>query len=218
MGPSALLLDLGGTAFRSGSEMMGLLGEREPAVRAVVARRGPLGPEPDPLWAAMIRGDITEREYWQRRSDEVGAALGRDWPIQEFMHTLYGLADDIMRPEAADLVADARAAGIAIGVLSNDLQAFHGDTAMSAHPFLAGVDALVDGSVTGVLKPDARAYTLAAQRLGRAPAEIVFVDDMPWNVTGARRAGMIALELDLAEPGQVFEEARAALGVKRRAA
>ncbi|MDN5931080.1 MAG: hypothetical protein L0I24_08460, partial [Pseudonocardia sp.] len=78
------MLDLGGTVFRSGSELLALLGDAEPATATVVARRGPLGPEPDVLWDRMIDGEITEREYWQRGSDEVGAALGREWPIQEF--------------------------------------------------------------------------------------------------------------------------------------
>jgi putative hydrolase of the HAD superfamily len=211
----ALLLDLGGTVFRSGAEMLELLGEAEPAARAVAARRGPLGPEPDALWERMIRSEITERAYWQARSDEVGAALGRaGWPIQEFMHTLYALAGDaIVRPAAAALIADARAAGHPVGVLTNDLRAFHGDTAMAAHPVLADVDALVDASVTGVLKPDPRAYALAAVALGRDPGEIVFVDDMPWNVRGAREAGMTALELDLTDPDAVWPQARAALGL-----
>ena len=91
MSGRGLLLDLGGTAFGSGFERLALLGEREPAVRSIAARRGPLGPEPDPLWDAMLRGEITERGYWRARSDEVGAALGRPgWPITEFMHLLYG--------------------------------------------------------------------------------------------------------------------------------
>ncbi len=215
----ALLLDLGGTVFRSGSEMLALLGAAFPATAAVVARRGPLGPEHDELWHRMIGEEITEREYWQRRSDEVGAALGRDWPIQEFMHTLYAMAgDDIVRPAAAALVADARAAGHRIGVLTNDLRAFHGDTAMASHPVLTQVDVLVDASVTGILKPDPRAYALAAQRLATAPGEIVFVDDMPWNITGARKAGMIALELDLRDPAAVFTRARAELGLEAEAA
>ncbi len=213
MADRALLLDLGGTVFRSGSEMLGRYGECEPGVRAVVARRGPLGPERDELWEAMLREEVTEREYWSRRCAEIGAALGRNWPIQEFMRTLYALDDDLMRPEAADLIADAQAAGVAIGVLTNDLRAFHGETAMASHPFLGLIDALVDASVTGVLKPDPRAYALAAERLGRPPAEIVFVDDMPWNVEGARRAGMIAVELDLTDPGRAFDTARAELAL-----
>jgi putative hydrolase of the HAD superfamily len=204
-----LLLDLGGTAFISGFERLALLGEREPAVRTIAARRGPIGPEPDPLWAAMLRGEITERGYWRARSDEIGAAMGRPrWPIREFMHLLYGLAEDVVRPEAAALVGDARAAGMAVGALTNDLAAFHGDGGMADHPLVASLDALIDGSVTGVLKPDPRAYAKAAAALGLPPSAIVFVDDMPWNADAAREAGMIGLLLDLADPAEVFERAR----------
>lgn len=199
--------------------MLALLGEAEPAVRDVVARRGPLGPERDELWERMIRSEITERDYWQHRSDEVGAALGRDWPITEFMHTLYALAgDDIIRPAAAELAADAKAAGHRVGVLTNDLRAFHGETAMASHPFLRGVDALVDASVTGILKPRPRAYALGAEALDTDPGDIVFVDDMPWNIEGARKAGMIAVELDLRNPEAAFAEARAALPLPLREA
>lgn len=214
----ALLLDLGGTVFRCGSEMLGLLGDAEPAVREVVTRRGPLGPRRDELWHRMLREEITERDYWERRSDEVGAALGRDWPITEFMHTLYTLTDDVIRPEAAELIADARAAGVVVGVLTNDLRAFHGETAMTSHPVLAHIDVLVDGSLTGVLKPDPRAYAIAVEQLGRDPGDIVFVDDMPWNVAGARRAGMIAFELDLTNPATAFARARAELALTGQAA
>ena len=94
------------------------------------------------------------------------AALGRPgWPITEFMHLLYGMVTDVLRPEAAALVADARAAGVRVGALTNDLAAFHGDAGMADDPFIAGLDALVDGSVTGVLKPDPRAYAMAAEAL-----------------------------------------------------
>jgi putative hydrolase of the HAD superfamily len=213
-GDRALLLDLGGTAFSSGLERLALLGESEPAVREVAARRGPLGPEPDPLWDAMLGGELTERQYWQARSDEVGAALGRPgWPITAFMHLLYGLMEDVLRPEAGALIADAQAAGLPVGALTNDLKAFHGEGAMAASPVLLGLDALVDGSVTGVLKPDPRAYAIAAEALGRPAAEIVFVDDMPGNVDAGREAGMIALLLDLADPAEVFGRARKELGL-----
>lgn len=214
------MLDLGGTVFRSGSEMMALLGEVDPALCAVAARRGPLGTEHDELWARMIAQEITEREYWLRRSVEVGIALGRPGLlIQEFMHTLYGLAgDDIIRPAAADLIADAQAAGHKVGVLTNDLRAFHSETAMASHPFLAHADAVVDASVTGILKPDPRAYALAVEALGTPAPDIVFVDDMPWNVTGAAQAGMIAIELDLAEPDRAFDRAREALALRGRPA
>ncbi len=210
----ALLLDLGGTVFASGFERLALLPTHDAALSGIAARRGPVGPEPDPLWDAMMRGELSERDYWHARSDEVGAVLGRPgWPITEFMHLLYGLAADVLRPAAGALVADARAAGRRVGVLTNDLRAFHGETAMAGHPVLAGMDALVDASVTGILKPDPRAYALAADALGTPAADIVFVDDMPANVEGARVAGMISLLLDLANPAKAFDEARTELGL-----
>ncbi len=214
MSGRGLLLDLGGTAFRSGLEQLALLGEREPAVRSIAARRGPIGPEPDPLWDAMLRGEVSERGYWRARSAEVGAALGRpDWPITAFMRLLHGLSEDVVRPAAAALVADAQAARMPVGALTNDLAAFHGDDDMADLPLIASLDVLVDASVTGVLKPDPRAYAIAAEALGLPLSAIVFVDDLPRNIDAAREAGMIGLLLDLADPAEVFERARKELGL-----
>lgn len=208
----ALLLDLGGTVFRSGAEMIAVWAEHEPRIREPAARRGPLGPELDPTWERMLREEITERDYWALRAAEFGRVLGQEWRIPDLMREMYAVPDEpIMRPEAAALIADARAAGVAIGVLTNDLQAFHGEESMSRDPFLADVAVLIDGSVTGILKPDPRMYEMAAEALGRVPAEIVFVDDMPWNVEGARRAGMVGVLLDLAHPALAFDVARQAL-------
>lgn len=211
----ALLLDVGGVVFRSGSEMLALLGEREPAARAVTARRGPLGPEPDPDWERMLRGEVTERGYWALRAAELGAALGRDgWSTHEFMVELYERAGvEIVRPVAAALMADVRAAGLRLGILTNDLAAFHGDGPLGTHTGLQDVDVLVDGSVTGILKPDPRSYAAAIDGLGVTPGEIVFVDDMPWNVEGGRVAGLHAVQLDLRDPDAAFARARTALGL-----
>ena len=162
----------------------------------------------------MLRGEVSERGYWRARSAEVGAALGTpDWPITAFMRLLHGLSEDVVRPAAAALVADAQAAGMPVGALTNDLAAFHGDGDMADIPLIASLDALVDGSVTGVLKPDPRAYAIAAEALGLPPSAIVFVDDLPRNVDAAREAGMIGLLLDLADPAEVFERARKELGL-----
>ena len=211
----ALLLDVGGVVFRSGSEMLALLGEREPTTRSVTARRGPLGPEPDPDWERMLRGEVTERGYWALRAAEIGAVLGRaDWSTHEFMVELYEQPGvEIIRPVARRLVADARAGGLRLGVLTNDLAAFHGDGPLGDLSALGDVDVLVDGSVTGILKPDPRSYAAAIDGLGVAPGEIVFVDDMPWNVEGGRAAGLHAVQLALRDPDAAFTQARSALGL-----
>lgn len=39
----------------------------------------------------------------------------------------------------------------------------------------------------------------------------MFVDDMPWIIQGARKVGMIAVEVDLTDPDRAIPEAAAAL-------
>jgi len=46
---------------------------------------------------------------------------------------------------------------------------------------------------TGFIKPDPRAYQIAAENLALQPEECVLVDDSPDKVAGARRAGMQAI-------------------------
>jgi FMN phosphatase YigB (HAD superfamily) len=52
--------------------------------------------------------------------------------------------------------------------------------------------ALISGEI-GMRKPQAEVYAHAAGLLGVAPGDTVFVDDMPQNVAGAERAGMIGV-------------------------
>lgn len=215
----ALLLDLGGTAFRSPIELMGAFAEREPAARGVLARRGSLGTEPDVLWAQVLRQEITEFEYLAQRAAEVTSALGNDWGLADFMRALYTMPDEpALRPEAVALAADARELGVPVGALTNDMAALGGSAARTRVPFLAALDVLVDGSVNGVLKPDPRAYLQAAQELGRPAAQTVYLDDLPWNVAGAEAVGMVAIQVDLSNPSAAFDVARDALKLAPRAA
>jgi HAD superfamily hydrolase (TIGR01509 family) len=45
----------------------------------------------------------------------------------------------------------------------------------------------------GVEKPDPKAYAIVCERLGVAPAQALFLDDVPANVEGARRSGLTAI-------------------------
>lgn len=59
--------------------------------------------------------------------------------------------------------------------------------------FADAFDEMVISAEVGLVKPDAQIYHLALQRLGIAPQEAVFIDDMPRNVEGARAANMHAI-------------------------
>lgn len=51
-------------------------------------------------------------------------------------------------------------------------------------------DDIVCSADVGMAKPDPRVYALASERLGLAPSECVFIDDLDRNVEAARAAGM----------------------------
>ena len=201
----ALLLDFGGPVLRTPFELL-----RGGEVRAGLARgslgwTGPFDPLADVEWRRMQRGDITEREYWQRRADEFAALTGREASFRGLMDVLFaGAEDELVRPEARDAVALAKRAGLSVAVLTNDMRAFHGDEWVARMSILGEMDVVVDGSVEHVLKPDPRIYRLAAERLGVDAEDCLFVDDQPGNVDGARAVGMPALWFDVTAPGTSY--------------
>jgi HAD superfamily hydrolase (TIGR01509 family) len=88
-------------------------------------------------------------------------------------------------PELLDVVARARAAGVATALVS-DAQVVP-TACVNAFDLLALADAL------GVRKPDPELYRRVAARLGVAVGECVVVDDHARNVRGARAAGAIVV-------------------------
>lgn len=67
-------------------------------------------------------------------------------------------------------------------------------------------DAILISGEVGVVKPNARIYQLAAERLGVPAGDCLFVDDFVENVAGARAAGMQALHF--APPDVAMAELR----------
>lgn len=72
------------------------------------------------------------------------------------------------------------------------------------------VDTILISAEVGLLKPDPRMFALAAARLGVAPQEAIFVDDVPRNVDGAQAAGMHGIHFQSTD--QTTAEIRRLLG------
>jgi putative hydrolase of the HAD superfamily len=85
-------------------------------------------------------------------------------------------------------VRSARAAGVATGLITNSWGLGIYERA-PADLF----DATVISGDVGMHKPQPEIYLLAAERLGVAPADAVFVDDLRENVAGAEAVGMTAV-------------------------
>jgi putative hydrolase of the HAD superfamily len=212
-----LLLDIGGVVHATGIDLVGRLAEAEPAVRPVLERIGGIATDRDELWQAMLAGRVTERQYWAQRSAELGAAVGQTWDTKAMIGRLYQLPQqDWLRADMVDLMTEAKAAGLRVGALTNDLTDFHGPDWVAAQEHLKLFDVIVDAGLIGVLKPDPRAFRHAAAELGLPVEQIVFLDDMPPNVAGARRVGMTAVRVPWEDPGPAIDTARELLGLPYR--
>lgn len=213
-----LVLDFGGPVLVTPFERLDAVRKAYGLSGDALDWRGPfsLSPDDDPLWTDMQSGRISEPEYWERRAAEFDRLTGGGG-LRELMKVMYDGPDsaesDLVRPVALRAMAAAKSAGMKVGVLTNDLTAFHSADWIDRMPLFGGIDALVDASVDGVRKPEVAAYDLISDRLGLRPEDAVFVDDQPANVAGAQRTGMTAILLDVTDPEDSFTQALAALGL-----
>ena len=75
----ALVLDFGGVISRTLFETHALSEAALGLPTGTLTWRGPFDPQTDALWRAMQADEISERDYWTRRTREVGRLLGEDW-------------------------------------------------------------------------------------------------------------------------------------------
>jgi putative hydrolase of the HAD superfamily len=204
-----LLLDIGGVVHNTGVRMVERLARREPAMQPVIEEIGGIASDRDELWQRMLRRQVTERDYWAQRAAELGAAVGETWDTRALMDRFYQLPEhEWLCAATIELMTDATAAGLRVGALTNDMTAFHGPEWVARQEHLKLFDVIVDASLTGVMKPDPRAFRSGADALGVPAEQIVFLDDMPWNTEGARQAGMTAIRVPWDDPIPAIATAR----------
>jgi putative hydrolase of the HAD superfamily len=174
-----------------------------------VPGRGPLDPEGDAWWQDRMAGRISGEEYWNRQATAAGF---ENW--HELFRAMSEVApDEQFDQDAVTLLRDARAAGHRVGVLSNDAYLINGPEYFAARPEFQDLDAFVDATALGVRKPAAGAYLGAAEAMGLEPERIVFLDDTPVCVDGARAVGMAGVHVDPLDKAPAFQRARELLGL-----
>lgn len=198
----ALVLDFGGVISRTlfethvSSEIaLGL-----PA--STLQWRGPFDPSNDALWRDMQAGIISERDYWLKRSREVGALLGEQWhDMQTLVRRARGAEPQaVLRQEAISTIEMVKKQGYRLAILSNELDLFYGSDFGSKLPLLDYFEVIVDATHTGILKPDLRAYEAVCVELNVPAGHCVFVDDQMKNIVGAQAAGMKTVWFDVMQP------------------
>jgi len=205
----ALVLDFGGVISRTLFETHALSEAALGLPPGTLQWRGPFDPASDPLWRAMQADEISERDYWMPRTQEVGRLLGEDWTEMQTLVQRARGADvaAVIRPEAVAAIERAKAAGHRLAILSNELDLFYGADFRQRLPLLARFDAIVDATHTGILKPDPRAYQDCLAQLGVRAQQAVFVDDQERNIEGALRCGLQVVHFDVHEPAASYDKA-----------
>lgn len=217
MSDRALILDFGGVISRTLFETHDLTEAALGLPPGTLTWRGPFDPVSDPLWQDMQADRISERDYWHHRTAEVAALIGQNWTtMSDFVRAARGADPDaVIRPEFRAAIATARAAGIRLAILSNELDLFYGADFRAKLPFLADFDVIVDATHTGVLKPDPAAYRLCLDQLGLPASACVFVDDQLRNITGAQSVGLQTVHFDVAQPAHSYTQALHLLGLSK---
>lgn len=120
-------------------------------------------------------------------------------------------AGDKLNEPLVNYIKRLRQAGYRTGILSN-----FGNEARplwtEVHPFIQYFDGIVISCEVGLMKPDPKIYHLAADSLGVAVDEALFIDDFIENVEGARQVGMQALHYT--DPPAARQQLEAITGVR----
>lgn len=202
----ALLLDIGDVitapVFDQFDELEQVLGRK-------LDGRGPLDPDGDAEWDRYLAGELTLTGYWELYAERNGFD---DWK-DLFRELAQKLPHRFGDQDAYRLMADARAAGYKVGVLTNDGVGIAGEDFFSTLPEFQALDAFVDARKFGSAKPDAEPYLRAAEALAVEPERVVFLDDADYCIEGAERVGMTGVQVNPIDKSEAFAKTRQLLGL-----
>ncbi len=182
----ALILDFGGVIVTMPPDA--------PSARAVAAELGlPVERLMDDLfghddWHQALVGLISEEEFTRRVHARFGVPYSPDHP---------SAVSRIFRDErlSTELLAfaDSLRGSLRIAMLSNASTGLEEQILHAKFGILDRFDLVVNSSRVGMRKPDPAIYRLTLERLGVAPQEAIFVDDLPVNVAAAAALGIHAI-------------------------
>src|SRR4051794_9635671 len=180
----ALIVDFGGVLTTNVFDSFREFAVAEGLAPDVVKELFRSDPEALALLRELEKGDITSDAFSERFAPHLGDGVEPAGLVERLFAG--------MRPDEPMLAAvrTAHANGIRTGLISNSWGAgLSYDQAELAKLF---DDVIISGEV-GLHKPDAAIYELSCERLGVAPTDCVFVDDLRENCAGAEAVGMTAV-------------------------
>jgi len=189
----AVLWDFGGVFSSSPFDAFARY-EREHGLPDGLLRRiNSINPD-DNAWAKLERAEITAQAF-DAAFDAEARALGHAVPGSDVLRLLFGE----IRPAMVAALRRCRQAfrtacitnnfgDLGPGVVSADRERAWRD--------VTGLfDFVLESSKVGVRKPEPAIYLMACERLGIAPSEAVYLDDLGINLKPAKALGMTTIKV-----------------------
>jgi len=160
----------------------------------------------------VVRAFLIDAERGRVSQGELEIVLGNALGIDSV--GLLGRVAADLRPcqPVLDLAEHARTAGTIVGVLSNSWGTDTHDV-YDTYNLDDRFDSVVISDKVGMRKPDEDIYLLMVDKLGVAPADCVFVDDTPANLSPAQALGMAVVHFTDVATG--VAEIRSLIGLAR---
>jgi len=147
----------------------------------------------DAINARHQTGRLTDEQFYAGVSDLL-AGLYSPEEVRR-VHDAWIIGE---RPGVLELVEELQVAGVGTAALSNTSSNHWG--LLVELPSIARLDFRFASHRLGLVKPEAAIYRAFESETGFHGREIVFLDDSPANVAGARDAGWRAVLVDHARP------------------
>jgi putative hydrolase of the HAD superfamily len=154
----------------------------------------------------LERGEITEAAFLERLTDELEPLLGHRPQMHRFREIYFAALDP--NPPMIELMRELKAAGYRMAMLTNNVREWE-PLWRSMLPVDEIFETVVDSGFVGCRKPEPEIYELTLERIKLPTEACLFIDDLPHNCEGARKAGMSAVHFRDNE--QAIGEIRAAL-------
>ena len=169
---------------------------------------------PDSNAWARFESSVTDADGFDEEFRREAEAHGHSVRGKDVLELLSGE----FRPRMVAALAECKK-HYKVGCITNNMKkagdgpamATSDDRAEHAAKVMAMFDVIVESSVEGVRKPQPRIYEIACERLGVAPEQAVFLDDLGINLKPARAMGMTTIKVVTED--QAIRELAAATGL-----
>jgi putative hydrolase of the HAD superfamily len=193
-GVRAVLFDLGGVLTESPMDSFAAYEAAAGLPAGLIRRLNATDPDTN-AWARLERGELDVDGFTATFEAEALAAGSRVDAVQ----VLRALDSPALRPGMVRAVRRLRAAGLPLGMVSNNVRPMERTGALGE--LLALFDVVVESSVEGIRKPEPEIYRRALTRLSDAagtslaPADCAYLDDLGINLKPARALGFSTIKV-----------------------